>query len=178
MLTTKALLSTAAAACIGIATCGTAAADPTFPDLNSFSAVDPGPYQVYGRGTTSLVFDTPDGLSCGFGSARDMDDPDGDQHLSCTGKFPARPSPAPPQNGQCALELINDAHGLIYHFSSSYLWAPCDAGPSVRPLGVGQKISSGNITCAVGAGDLTACLDTRAGQRHGFVLQPSGSVGF
>jgi hypothetical protein len=178
MMTSKALPSTAAAVCIGIAACGTAAADPTFPDLNSFSAVDPGPYQAHGRGTTSLLFDTPDGLSCSFGSARDMADPDADQHLSCTGKFPARPSPAPPRNDQCALERIDDANGLIYHFSSSYTWGPCDAWPNVRPLGAAQKLSSGSITCAVGAGDLTACLDTRAGQRHGFVLQPSGSVGF
>jgi len=44
-------------------------------------------------------------------------------------------------------------------------------------LGVGQKVSYRNVTCAVGADQLLACLDTSLGQ-HGFVLRPSGSTAF
>jgi hypothetical protein len=44
-------------------------------------------------------------------------------------------------------------------------------------LGAGQKVSYNNVTCAVGANKLVACLDTTSGE-HGFVLQPSCSFAF
>lgn len=46
-----------------------------------------------------------------------------------------------------------------------------------KPLGAGQKLSYLNVTCAVGADSLVACLDTTSGS-HGFVLQRSGSSAF
>ena len=48
---------------------------------------------------------------------------------------------------------------------------------SLEALAAGQKLSYLNVTCAVGADNLIACLDTTSGD-HGFVLQPSGSWAF
>jgi hypothetical protein len=48
---------------------------------------------------------------------------------------------------------------------------------SRRPLmDVGRKLSGKNGTCAVGDDGLVACID--ADNKHGFVLQPSGSWTF
>jgi hypothetical protein len=41
------------------------------------------------------------------------------------------------------------------------------------PLAAGKKFVGKNGTCAVGDGGLVACID--ADNKHGFVLQPSGS---
>jgi len=46
-----------------------------------------------------------------------------------------------------------------------------------KALAVGQKLSYLNVTCAVGADNLIACLDTTSGD-HGFVLQSVGSWAF
>ncbi|MDT5148253.1 MAG: hypothetical protein QOC58_2898, partial [Mycobacterium sp.] len=46
-----------------------------------------------------------------------------------------------------------------------------------KALSAGQKVSYLNVTCAVGADDLVACLDSTSGE-HGFVLQRSGSWAF
>ncbi|BBZ12529.1 hypothetical protein MBRA_27240 [Mycobacterium branderi] len=40
-------------------------------------------------------------------------------------------------------------------------------------LNAGQKIETGDVTCAVGANQLLACIDPS--RDKGFVLQPSGS---
>jgi hypothetical protein len=44
------------------------------------------------------------------------------------------------------------------------------------PIQTRQKISGTNGTCAVGENELVACID--ADNKHGFVLQPSGSWTF
>jgi hypothetical protein len=44
------------------------------------------------------------------------------------------------------------------------------------PMAPGHKLSGENGTCAVGDNGLVACID--ADNRHGFVLQPSGSWTF
>jgi hypothetical protein len=44
-------------------------------------------------------------------------------------------------------------------------------------LAAGQKLTYLNVTCAVGADNLLACLDTTSGD-HGFVVQRSGSWAF
>lgn len=170
-----------AASVLAASSCGTAAAEPALPDLDKFTAVDPAPYQTYGRGTIALMFATPDGLICGFGSARDMHgDPDAPQAAGCTGRFPGPSRTAPPHaDGLCASDEVGDEGGLIYYITLGASNGPCDEGPGViKPLGVGQKIAQGNITCVVAAGEVTACFDTRVRQRHGFILQPSGNLGF
>ncbi|WP_255791709.1 hypothetical protein [Mycobacteroides abscessus] len=48
---------------------------------------------------------------------------------------------------------------------------------SGRLLDRGEKLSYGNITCAVGDDNLVACHDTGGGH-HGFVIQASGSSTF
>jgi hypothetical protein len=61
-------------------------------------------------------------------------------------------------------------------------YAGCDGNPAPlpaggKPLGTGQKLTYLNVTCAVGADNLVACLDTTSGD-HGFVVQRSGSWAF
>jgi hypothetical protein len=167
-----------AAWCLAVAVAATAHADPAFPDLDSFRLVDKGPYLAHGRGTFSVIFYTPDGLTCSFGEPVDSD-PGTDQNLSCWGNIAPGTPLVPERGNQCLLGRVDDARGLIYHLQPQSLYGSCDqpqTGPQVLPAG--NKISWGNITCAVGAGSVTACLDTRLGQRHGFVLQPSGSTAF
>jgi hypothetical protein len=58
----------------------------------------------------------------------------------------------------------------------------CGGNPAALPYGgkalaAGQKLSYLNVTCAVGADKLIACLDTTSGD-HGFVLQSVGSWAF
>jgi hypothetical protein len=44
------------------------------------------------------------------------------------------------------------------------------------PMTAGHKLTDDSGTCAVGEDDLVACID--ADNKHGFVLQPSGSWTF
>ena len=105
-----------------------------------------------------------------------MQDATTNQGLYCRGNFPGIYF-APPNNGWCEDKYVKNNNAFVYRFASSQVW--CDSpDPPAKPLPSGSKIASGNITCVVGDGRLTACLDTRAGQRHGFVLQPSGSSAF
>jgi hypothetical protein len=53
---------------------------------------------------------------------------------------------------------------------------PDCASSRVMPIQTRQKISGTNGTCAVGENELVACID--ADNKHGFVLQPSGSWTF
>jgi hypothetical protein len=175
----KFLSATAAAWCAATTLCATAHADPDFPDLNNFSPVDIAPYQASQRGTPYISFSTPDGLSCSFAAYSDKNDPNIDQGLSCTGNLQPGSTLPKDHNWCMAGRVATEQSGLIYHLKSAAVGIQCgDSGQGRRLLEVGSKISLGNITCAVGAGDLTACLDTRVGQRHGFVVQPAGSTAF
>jgi hypothetical protein len=157
---------------------GIAAAEPQFPDLNAFTSVDP---TAFGDPPGPMIsFATPDSLTCSFYVADKMADPTSNQSLACRGHFPGADI-KPPKDGWCEYKIVNNAAGFVYHFSSETTECKfLDAKPdrSAKTLAPGSKISSANITCAVGAGQLTACLDTRAGTRHGFVLHPSGSSAF
>jgi hypothetical protein len=165
-----------AAAVMAAATTGTARADPQFPDFATFNAVDIHNYVTDPNGNV-VSFSTPDGLNCNFDTTLMMKDETTNQSLNCLGTFPGVDR-KPPQDNWCESNYVTAGGSFTYRFSTDQV--SCDHPPS-RPgklLPVGSKISAGNVTCAVASGSLTACLDLRGGQRHGFVLQPSGSGAF
>jgi hypothetical protein len=154
---------------------GVAAAEPDFPDLNDFTAVAADAYtHEVGKGRIPTVeFVTAPGVYCTFYAAVVMPDPTSNQYLRCSG---IRDTTVAPDNGMCEFLQVTNNNGMIYSFL--HTGGPCDEKSSVPTLLAGQKISNGNITCAAGADELTACLDTRVGQQHGFVLRPTGNIAF
>ena len=52
----------------------------------------------------------------------------------------------------------------------------CPPFADTRTLEAGQKLVKYQMACAVGDGNVTACINTTT--NHGFVLQPSGSWTF
>lgn len=152
-------------------------AAPDIPDLDSFTAVDLAPYRHYlnPRAGEFIDFSTPDGLSCQFRLSSSTTDDTDSQGLNCRGAIPGV-EPATSTTTMCPFTDVRATGGLIYHFSPYF--GACDEKPVGALLPAGSKISDGNITCAVGAGELTVCSDVRVGQRHGFVLRPSGSTAF
>jgi hypothetical protein len=137
-----------------------------FPDLAGFTPVDATafvrPPSYAERWTSGYVFfRTPDGISCAIGASS-----------WCTGAIPGM---AAADQSPCA-SVRQGTDG-----SAPYTLAPSDqpcAATTDRVLNPGQKLANDTygITCAVGDGNLTACLDTRT--NHGFVLRPSGSWTF
>ena len=68
--------------------------------------------------------------------------------------------------------------GTVNQCGISHIKGACkDANPERKILNPGQKVSYGNVACAVGDGPLIACIE-RVGPERGFVLQPSGSFVF
>lgn len=147
---------------------------PEFPDLNAFTPVDPAPYTASARGGGETFFKTPDGIQC------DLPNPypwRPGEHLSagCSGPLPGRPAGAAAGPDGCT--EVSTPTGM-----------PTDLGPysfqksgfcpvlTSKLLAPGQKITAGDITCVVGGGRLTACIDPVL--HRGFVLEPSGSWTF
>jgi hypothetical protein len=154
-----------------------AAAPPGFPDVNAFSPVDPNSHTVGNPRSTIIGFRTPGGVVCTWGFSTDPNDHDA---VECGGNVPGIPDSAPDGGSSgCAQVKVADYPAqrsgpyVIYKHGG-----PCPSSFSnlILPLNAGQKLTATNITCVVGAGDLTACIDSSDG--HGFVLQPSGSSGF
>ena len=163
---TKAIV-TAGAALLAISAPPAANAVPDgFPDLAGFTPVDATafvrPFSYAERWTSGYVFfRTPDGISCAIGGSS-----------WCTGAFPGLP---PEQQSPCAA-VRQGANG-----SAPYTLAPSDqpcVATADKVLNPGQKLVNDTyaVTCVVGDGNLTACIDTR--NNHGFVLKPSGSWTF
>ena len=85
-----------------------------------------------------------------------------------------------PKPGDCVEGSVN-FKGPGYELSRMS-YGGCGGNPATLPhggkaLAAGQKLSYLNVTCAVGADNLIACLDTTSGD-HGFVLQSVGSWAF
>lgn len=146
---------------------------PGFPNLDSFAPVPVEDYFVINYrgvpGSRSMSFDTPYNLHC----VMDASEPKtlSSTGIRCTGDLPDT------EPGDCVIGSLNGAGP-----SGSYglTRTPGNCSPFIageKQLSIGQKITYKNVTCAVGAGQLTACLDTHSG-RHGFVLKPSGSEVF
>lgn len=90
------------------------------------------------------------------------------------------PGGAHPRPGDCVEGSVT-FKGPGYELSRM-TYGGCGGNPAALPytaktLNVGQKLSYLNVTCAVGADNLLACLDTTSGD-HGFVLQSDGSWAF
>lgn len=157
-----------------LAGAGCAAAQPPgFPDLNAFQPVDPSGYTASARAGGAVYFVTPDGLSCIVPNPYKPGD-----HVSagCGGRLPGLPDNAPIGPGGCS--LVANPTGLPtdlgpYSFQKG---TGCPIDDTTPLLNVGQKITTGIITCVVGADRLTACVDPIL--NRGFVLQPSGSWTF
>ncbi|MEZ0383689.1 MULTISPECIES: hypothetical protein [Mycobacteriaceae] len=165
-----------------VATAGSPAlAQPAgFPDLDTFSPAPIEDYITTGpKGPGRWVnFSTPYNIACQFDAT---EPPAGSsQAIMCDGDMPGMAnaplsSGAPVADG-CVIGTVRSqgAAGLRLNRESASCGRQFSNGAF---LGVGQKLSYGNVTCAVGADQLVACLDTSLGH-HGFVLRPSGSTAF
>lgn len=133
------------------------------PDVSGLADVTTNFTVSTGRGAHAALFATPDGVACGAGP----------QGAHCDGNFPGLAdiplsdnSAGPCEVGSAVLDAGSAQIGR-------HRWA-CPE-PSGRPvLGAGQRVTMGNVTCGVLAGDVTVCTNGP----HGFVLQPSGSWNF
>lgn len=158
---------------LAVAQPGTAnAIPPGFPDLDTFSPVDPRGYTAGAFGPGAAYFVTPDGLQCVLPNPYKPGD-----HVSasCTGPLPGLPLNTPIGPDGCSTvttpsSLPDDLGPYSFQKGTG---CPILTSP---PLTVGQKITTGGITCAVGDDRLTACIDHVL--NRGFVLQPSGSWTF
>lgn len=151
-----------------------------FPNLDDFTAVPVDDYLSTGpKGPGRWVnFATPYNIACQFDA---IEPPAGSsQAIMCDGDMPgmanAPLSSGAPVPGGCVIGTVRSqgAAGLRLNRESTGCGRQFSNGGF---LGVGQKVSYGNVTCAVGADQLVACLDTSLGQ-HGFVLRPAGSTAF
>jgi len=148
---------------LGLAACSsapeTAVPPANFPDLSAFTPVDPQDYHVSG---TSFV--SPNQIDCVL---------DFGPHAVtvCSGVIPGVPA----SQGGCAWAHKADPAAT----DAPYVLEDSDdacATSLARPIQPGKKLVTTNGTCAVGDGGLVACID--ADNKHGFVLQPSGSWAF
>ncbi|MBA0048120.1 hypothetical protein MLB1_17585 [Mycobacteroides sp. LB1] len=184
---------------LSLAGAGVARAD-NFPDLNGFTAVAPDAYFVTNENSSvrSIHFTTPDGIGCMFRASQNIS-PNSRQRLSCDGAVPGIPGDAQnvpnvpgvggasanvpglggvnlPGIGTCPMGTVAQKGDGAFEISKG-AWT-CGTRPEAPVLNVGQKLTYGNVTCAVGGGGLTACQVSMGDQKHGFVLQPSGSTSF
>jgi hypothetical protein len=188
-LTVRALggLTLAAASAIaGPAAQAGAQPPPGFPNLDSFAAVAADGYvTVSDPGASPRVSFSPTStLVCTFYGGP-APPPQPSQDIKCNGDMPGMddvpfPGGGHTKPGDCVVGAVN-FKGPGYELSRmSYVG--CDGSSPPLPsggksLGAGQKLSYLNVTCAVGADNLVACLDATSGD-HGFVLQRSGSWAF
>jgi hypothetical protein len=150
---------------LGLAACSsapeTAVPPANFPNLSAFTAVDPQDYHVSG---TSFL--SPNQIDCVL---------DFGPHAvtGCNGDMPGIPTSVPGSGCVSARKADPANADAPYVFQRS--GREC-ATSLARPMQPGKKLVAKNGTCAVGDGGLVACID--ADNKHGFVLQPSGSWAF
>jgi hypothetical protein len=159
---------------------------PGFPNLDGFTSVAADGYATPSSQGASprISFAATPTLVCDFygGTAPP---PQPSQDIKCSGDMPGMddvpiPGGGRTKPGDCVVGAVN-FKGPGYELSRMS-YGRCDgSAPTLpsggKPLGVGQKLAYLNVTCAVGADNLVACLDTTSGD-HGFVLQRSGSWAF
>lgn len=156
---------------------------PGFPDLDSFAAVPVENYITTGpKGPGRWVnFSTPDNVECQFDAAPEQIPGGTSQAIHCDGAMPGMGSAAysqgSPVQGWCEVGTVRTQNSGNVRLNRESVMCPPRHFASGALLGEGQKVSSVNVTCAVGTDRLIACLDTNSGQ-HGFVLKPSGSEAF
>ncbi|SPM37499.1 hypothetical protein BN1232_02054 [Mycobacterium rhizamassiliense] len=176
---------TLAASALASAPQALAVPPPQFPNLDGFTAVPADGYVA--MSTTSgprITFLANSSLVCDFyGGAAPAPQPS--QDIKCSGELPGMddvpfPGASHLRPGDCVVGSVN-FKGPGYELSRMS-YGGCGGNPAALPsngklLAAGQKVSYLNVTCAVGADNLVACLDTTSGD-HGFVLQSSGSWAF
>jgi hypothetical protein len=146
---------------LGLAACSSApkmAAPPAnFPDLSAFTPVDPNDPKL-----TWTSFQSPEQISCvlDFGPQK---------AIVCSGNLRGLPHSVTGK-GCPAVRKAGDSSDAPYAFERS---GPECVTDRAMHLAAGKKFVGKNGTCAVGDGGLVACID--ADNKHGFVLQPSGS---
>jgi hypothetical protein len=150
---------------LGLAACSshpkTAAPPANFPDLNAFTAVDPNdPKRTYD------LFVSPEQISCSLDAGPQKNS------IVCSGNLRGLPDSVT-GTGCPGIRRAGDSTDAPYAFERS---GPECVSSRFMPLAAGRKMVGKNGTCAVGEGGLVACID--ADNKHGFVLQPSGSWAF
>jgi hypothetical protein len=175
----------AAASAIASAPHAAAEPPPRFPDLSRFVAVPADGYATAAQGGAPRIsFSVTPTLVCDFyGGPAPAPQPS--QDIKCSGDAPGMddvpfPGGGRSKPGDCVVGTVN-FKGPGYELSRM-TYSGCDGNPPAlpsggKPLAAGAKLTYLNVTCAVDAGNVVACLDTTSGD-HGFVLQPSGSWAF
>lgn len=169
---------------LGVSPQQSAAQPAGFPSLDTFALVPvDGYFVVDARSPRWVYFSTPYNVQCDFNGAQDSFNlpPQPTAAINCNGDIPGLGNVAgAAAPGTCPTGHVSpgaNGQGPGYALSQvagSNCGAQFARGTLLNP---GQKISYKNGTCAVGADQLIACLDTTNGE-HGFVLQPSGSFAF
>lgn len=146
----------------GLTACSTTPDAPArpanFPDLSAFTEETSANFTESGPGFTA-----PNEVSCvlDFGPH---------EITVCNGSIPGVPSSAP--GSGCV--LVHKADPATSNAPYVFQRSGAECASSRRPhIAVGRKLTTKNSTCAIGDGGLVACID--ADNKHGFVLQPSGS---
>lgn len=150
-------------------------------DFSKYTAVDWQQFDPDGSpGTGYLVrFTTPDGSTrCSILNGLSA---------SCVGNIVGVPNSAPDysrdrdtfagnDSGSCPGVLFDASVAQKPEYSFRKNGGGCPPFADTKTLSAGQKLVKYQITCAVGEGSLTACINTAT--NHGFVLQPTGSWTF
>ncbi|WP_292974906.1 hypothetical protein [Mycobacterium sp.] len=177
---TRMLTAAVVGAALSLLGCGqrAAALPPGFPDLDSFGPVAVDGYIATGpKGPRRFVaFSTPYNIQCGFTATEDPLPAGKSQAIHCEGDIPGVAS-GPSITESCATGVVNSLGAAGFRVERQLSGCPVGSYNAGTPLGVGQKLTYQNVTCAVGGDGLVACLDTSLGQ-HGFALKPSGNVTF
>ncbi|MBX7434126.1 hypothetical protein JDV09_18685 [Mycobacterium sp. Y57] len=163
------VLAVAAAPLLGVlaiaAAPGVAAADPGFPDLSAYPAVDAVDYLQSYPYFSGFAFETPDGLRCAHNELNSRDDPSRST-LSCEGPRPDRG----PGTWQ-VLVATDEAAVAEPSYPPLDPAIPTDPATAPRTLPALHKIVYAGIECAADDRGMTAC---RIGE-HGFVLTPTST---
>jgi hypothetical protein len=150
---------------LGLVACSTApkalAPPANFPDLSAFTEETSANFTQSGTGFTA-----PNEVSCvlDFGPH---------EITVCNGSVPGVPDSVP--GSGCV--LVHKADPATSNAPYVFQRSGADCASSRRPhITAGRKLTTKNSTCAIGDGGLIACID--ADNKHGFVLQSSGSWAF
>jgi hypothetical protein len=157
-----------------------AAQPPEFPDLGGFSPAPAENYFESRNGVPRKVnFSTPYNVECYFDAEEQPPPGQLSQGATCTGDLPGIGGTNRPESGGCMVPFVGPINrSMPGRYAVQRFPGQCDGTFSRgNLLNVGQKVSYRNATCAVGADQLIACLDTTDGE-HGFALKPSGSLMF
>lgn len=132
-----------------------------FPDLNSFTAVDPKDYSLGGT-----AFVSPEQIHCVLDNGPR-------KTVVCGGNIDGVPDSL--GGDGCPRVSKPDDSPSDTPYSITRTKGAC-ASARFKPITTGKKLKGDNSTCVVGKNNLVACID--ADHKHGFVLQPSGSWTF